>query len=193
MHDEGTIARPPGLRLDTGGTAKGLAADLAASLFGDRPRFFVDCAGDLRLRGGPSRDVFDVVVEHPLTGEPAATLPVTEGAVATSGLGRRLWRGASGRPAHHLLDPARGRRAWTGLVSATALAPSGLEAETLAKAALLRGPAGARELLGPRGGVLVHDDGAVERVGRPVGRRPRLRVRLSRPPDRPGPRPAASR
>jgi FAD:protein FMN transferase len=84
--------------------------------------------------------------------------------VATSGLARRLWRGPDGRPAHHLLDPATGEPAWTGLISATALAPTTLEAEALAKAALLRGPAGARRVLGRRGGVLVDDDGAVESV-----------------------------
>ena len=93
------------------------------------------------------------------------------GGVATSGLARRVWRSPGG-VAHHLLDPATGEPAWTGLISATALAPTALHAETLAKAALLRGPAGARRLLGRRGGVLVHDDGTVERVGtdRPVVR-----------------------
>ena len=165
----GTITRPPGLRLDTGGTTKGLAADAAAQLLRDRGagRVVADCGGDLRVAGAPA----DVVVEHPLTGAPAATLRVA-GGVATSGLARRVWPHPGGGTAHHLLDPATGAPAWTGLISATALAPTALHAEALAKAALLRGPAGARRLLARRGGVLVHDDGAVERVGidRPVAR-----------------------
>jgi thiamine biosynthesis lipoprotein len=165
----GTITRPPGLRLDTAGTTKGLAADAAAQLLRDRGarRVVADCGGDLRVAGAPA----DVVVEHPLTGAPAATLRVA-GGVATSGLARRVWPQPGGRTAHHLLDPATGAPAWTGLISATALAPTALHAEALAKAALLRGPAGARRLLARRGGVLVHDDGAVERVGvdRPVAR-----------------------
>ncbi len=181
----GSITRPPGLRLDTGGTTKGLAADAAAQLLRDAGalRVVVDCGGDLRVSGAPA----DVVVEHPATGAPAATLRV-RGGVATSGLARRVWpqpgadatsglaRRVRARPggghAHHLLDPATGAPAWTGLISATALAPTALHAEALAKAALLRGPAGARRLLARRGGVLVHDDGAVERVGvdRPVAR-----------------------
>ena len=67
-------------------------------------------------------------------------LRLATGAVATSGLNVRLWRRADGTPAHHLLDPATGDPAWTGVVGATALAPTALEAETLAKAALLSGP-----------------------------------------------------
>ena len=93
------------------------------------------------------------------------TLRVTDGAVATSGLDRRVWRRPDGAYAHHLLDPATGEPAWTGLISATALAPTALEAEALAKAALLSGPERARRVLAAGGGVLVHDDGRVERIG----------------------------
>jgi hypothetical protein len=51
-------------------------------------------------------------------------------------------------------------------VGATALGPGGaLEAETLSKMALLAGPDGAREVLAEHGGVIVHDDGAVEILG----------------------------
>jgi thiamine biosynthesis lipoprotein ApbE len=49
----------------------------------------------------------------------------------------------------------------------TALAPTAVEAEALAKAALLSGPTDGRRLLSARhGGVLVHDDGDVEPVTR---------------------------
>jgi thiamine biosynthesis lipoprotein len=73
--------------------------------------------------------------------------------------------GPRGALAHHLIDPATGAPAWTGLLTATALAPTALEAEALAKAALLSGPsAGALLLRAHRGGVLVHDDGTVEPI-----------------------------
>jgi FAD:protein FMN transferase len=80
------------------------------------------------------------------------------GGVATSGIGRRSWIGSDGRPAHHLLDPASGRPAFTGIVQATALAPTALEAEIRAKAAVLSGPDGAPGWL-PDGGVIVLDSG----------------------------------
>ena len=139
----------------------------------------VDCGGDLRVALARGAAPLDVVVEHPRTGDRAATLRVAGGGVATSGLARRLWHGPDGRPAHHLLDPATGEPAWTGLISATAVAATTLEAEALAKSAFLRGPAGARRVLGRRGGVLVHDDGAVEPVV--AAARMRLGVRSGEP------------
>jgi thiamine biosynthesis lipoprotein len=87
----------------------------------------------------------------------------------------RIWRGPDGRYAHHLLDPATGEPAWTGLIGATALADIAVEAETLSKTALLSGPAGGREVLAEQGGLLVHDNGRVEPVG-PLSVKPRVRV-----------------
>ncbi len=81
------------------------------------------------------------------------------GGVATTGIGRRAWLGADGRPAHHLLDPATGLPAYTGVVQATALAPSAVLAEIHAKAAVLSGPDRAPAWL-PWGGLLVFEDGS---------------------------------
>ncbi len=94
---------------------------------------------------------------------------VRRGGVATSGLNVRIWRRRDGHFAHHLLDPSTGRPVWSGLIGATALGDSALEAETLSKMALLLGPAGAREVLAEHGGVIVHDDGAVEVIGPVTG------------------------
>ena len=73
----------------------------------------------------------------------------------------RSWLDRDGRPAHHLLDPASGRPAFTGLVQVTALAPSALEAEALSKAALLSGP-GAGQAWLSHGGLVVYEDGQFE-------------------------------
>ena len=136
----------------------------------------IDCAGDVRIGGREAAwRPFQIDVHHPLGGEVVHRLRLGWGAVATSGLDVRLWRTPDGGYAHHLIDPATGGPAWTGLLSATALAASALEAETLAKAALLSGPSGARRILRVTGGVLVHDDGDVEPVG-PVHERRRLRL-----------------
>jgi FAD:protein FMN transferase len=147
------VRRPPGLRIDGGGLAKGLFADVVAETLGDRT-FAIDCAGDLRL-GGAARAVH---VESPFDGGILHTFELSGGGVATSGIGRRSWLDRTGAPAHHLLDPASGRPAFTGVVQATALAPTALEAEARAKAAVLSGPDGAADWL-PHGGVIVLDDG----------------------------------
>jgi thiamine biosynthesis lipoprotein len=174
--DAGTIARPPGLRLDTGGSGKGHAADLAAELLEGYENWAVDCGGDVRI-GGEAGLPRDVQIEDPFTGEILETRAVTRGAVATSGLRSRIWRGPDGRVAHHLLDPATGRPAFTGLVAATALAPTTVEAEARAKAALLSGPAGAAARLAPHGGLAVAEDGSLVRPPA-AGPAPRLTFRL---------------
>ncbi|HEY2769576.1 MAG TPA: hypothetical protein VGI87_03370, partial [Solirubrobacteraceae bacterium] len=56
-----------------------------------------------------------------------------------------------------------GRPAYTGVVQATALAPTGVEAETRSKAALLSGPDAAPGWLA-HGGVVVLDDGTAQVV-----------------------------
>ena len=172
----GEIIRPPGLRFDSGGTGKGLAADMVAATLRGYSRFIVDCGGDIRIGGADAlARPYEVNVEHPISGTRAHVLRLGSGGVATSGINVRIWRDARGRYAHHLLDPASGKPAWTGLVGATALGDSALEAETLSKAALLSGPERGREILAGRGGVLIHDSGRAELVG-PLAVAPRIRL-----------------
>jgi thiamine biosynthesis lipoprotein len=176
----GVIRRPPGLAFDTGGTGKGLAADMLARRLGDYARFVVDCGGDIRVGGfAIETQPYEIEVEHPLTGERAHAVNLAAGGIATSGLNVRVWRNSDGRYAHHLLDPSTGEPAWTGLVGATALGDSALEAETLSKAALLSGPEAARRFLESKGGFLVHDDGRVELVGS-FDARPRFGITVPR-------------
>jgi FAD:protein FMN transferase len=154
----GTVARPPGLKFDSGGIAKGVFADELGALLSGHDAFVIDCAGDIRLggRAGVAREVhiagpFDESVVH--------TFMLTSAGVTTSGIGRRSWIGIDGGPAHHLLNPATGRPAFTGVVQATALAPTAAEAEMRSKAAVLSGPDGADGWL-IHGGVVVYDDGS---------------------------------
>jgi FAD:protein FMN transferase len=154
----GIVTRAPGLRIDSGGLAKGLFADVLAARLSKHRSFAVDCAGDIAI-GGRAGAARRVEVESPLDGSVLHTFDVLAGGVATSGIARRSWLDEHGRPAHHLLDPASGRPVFTGIVQATALAPSALEAEIRAKSALLAGPRAARAQL-PHGGVVVLDSGA---------------------------------
>ena len=153
----GTVTRPPGVRIDPGGIAKGVFADELASLLTGYGAFVVDCGGDMRLGGrlGLAREVH---VSSPFDDAILHTFASASGGVATSGVGRRSWLDRDGRPAHHLLDPATGRPAFTGIVQVTALAPTATEAESLAKAALLSGPVLAEGIL-VHGGAIVLEDG----------------------------------
>lgn len=153
--DAGEVTRPPGLHVDGGGIVKGLFADLIGETLGEHDGYAVDCEGDLRV-GGAAGVARSVEVTAPFDGSVLHELAVADGGIATSSITKRSWLDR-GRPAHHLLDPATGRPAYTGVVQVTALAPTALEGEALAKAALLSGPDGAAAWL-HHGGVIVFDD-----------------------------------
>jgi thiamine biosynthesis lipoprotein len=175
VDDRGRLVRPSGVRLDSGGIGKGLIADVAAFTVPAGIRYAISCGGDLAVGGATPIAPWDVAVDSARTGAPVHWLRVRKGGVATSGITSRLWRRPDGAHAHHLLDPSTGEPAWTGLVAVTAVAATALDAEVLAKTAMLSGPGRARTLIARRGGVLQHDDGRVEIVTGPPT------VRLRRP------------
>ena len=169
-----TVTRPPGVRLDSGGLAKGMFADVLAETLATHAAFAVNCAGDLAI-GGREGVRRPVRVESPFDGSLLHTFTRRAGGVATSGIGRRRWSDGDGLPAHHLLDPSTGRPAFTGIVQVTAFAASALEAEIRTKAAILSGPRAAAAWLRD-GGVIVLDDGSHVVIDPPP------LVTLSRPP-----------
>jgi thiamine biosynthesis lipoprotein len=154
-HAAGVVTRPVGVHLDGGGIVKGLFADLLGELLAEHDGYAIDCEGDLRV-GGAAGVERTIQVTAPFDGSVLHELAVSDGGVATSSITKRSWL-ERGRPAHHVLDPATGMPAYTGVVQVTALAPTALEGEALAKAALLSGPAGAPGWL-RHGGVVVFDD-----------------------------------
>ncbi|MHB8631602.1 MAG: FAD:protein FMN transferase [Candidatus Limnocylindria bacterium] len=124
-----------GTAVDLGGIAKGWLADRAVERIG--PNALANFAGDLRARGtGPEGDGWPV-------GFGGRTVLLRGLGAATSGTDGRRW----GERLHHLIDPRTGLPANTDLVAVSVLAPTGAEAEVLAKTALLLGRlAGARLL-----------------------------------------------
>jgi thiamine biosynthesis lipoprotein len=160
---EAIVRRPPDMRIDSGGSGKGLAADLAAARLAHLSSYAVDCGGDIRI-GGAAGLERPVEVLHPFSPSAGMHLSLAAGGIATSGLRTRIWNHADGY-SHHLIDPGTGTPAWTGVVQATAIAPTAAQAETLAKAALLSGPGGARRFLSRHGGLIVLDSGGVEAIG----------------------------
>jgi FAD:protein FMN transferase len=158
----GAVTRPAGLRLDPGGIAKGVFADELASLLAGFDAFALDCAGDIRL-GGSAHTTRQVNVASPFADTTLHRFELAAGGVATSGIGKRSWLCSDGRPGHHLLDPGTGGPAFTGVVQATALAPTTTEAEVLAKAAVLSGPERAAGWL-VHGGAVVLEDGSCQVV-----------------------------
>lgn len=163
--EAGTVERPPGVEIDSGGVAKGMLADEVAASLEEFPAYAVDCCGDVRIGGRAGRPR-RIRVEDPFGEKPIHSLRVASGGIATSGITRRSWVGEDGVLAHHLIDPATGSPAFTGVVQATALAPTAFLADVYAKWALLSGPETGLSRL-PHGGVLVLADGSVATVPAP--------------------------
>ncbi len=77
--EAGTIERPPGLRLDLGGSGKGHIADRVARHFADTTDWVVDCGGDIRVGGARA-----VEIAHPLHAHrPHAHRPTPTGRTPT--------------------------------------------------------------------------------------------------------------
>jgi len=162
-----SVIRPVGVRIDSGGLGKGMAADIAAEAMRGLELFSVECSGDLRI-GGSDGEERSIEVASPVEGEgPIARILLSEGAIATSGVTRRSWQKTDGESAHHLIDPRTGEPADTGLVQVTAIAPTALEAEVRTKAALLSGPDEAAEWL-VHGGLVVTGEGDIHTFGENV-------------------------
>jgi thiamine biosynthesis lipoprotein len=139
------VTLPAGVTLDLGGIAKGHTADLvaAAVLDAGADGVAVNLGGDVRVAGEPDGDEWHVGVEDPFApGTLLTTIRLASGAVATSSVLRRRWRGTAG-PAHHLIDPVTGAPAISDLASVTVAAATAAWAEVHAKAALLAGSAAA--------------------------------------------------
>lgn len=149
------VARPPGLRFDLDGVAKGWLADRACWLLAGWPGAVVDADGDLALAAADGVEwLIDVTDPRAPDGPPLATLRLgsdggwrrTAG-IATSGTSVHRWHFADGRVTHHLIDARDGRPAQTDVVQATVVAPTAREAEVMAKAAVILGSAAAVDYL----------------------------------------------
>jgi thiamine biosynthesis lipoprotein len=144
------LVLPDGMELDLGGIGKEYAVDRAAAVVAARARrpFLVNFGGDL-YAPGPRADgrAWSVGIDDPERTGVAAThrVDLERGGLATSGDARRyvMWQG---RRLGHILDPRTGWPVEGAPHSVTVLAPTCLEAGTLATLAILEGP-GARAFL----------------------------------------------
>jgi len=118
----------PNVGIDLGGIAKGWMADRLCARLGDNA--LVNLGGDLRARGrGPEGDGWPV-------GLAGTTVMLDDHAAATSSALRRRW----GDGLHHVIDPRTGRPAASGLAEVSVVTRTAVDAEIVAKAALIAGP-----------------------------------------------------
>lgn len=163
----------PGMELDFGGFGKEYAVDRAAAVLhaAGVASALVNLAGDLAILGPqPGGSPWRVGIRHPRReGAIIAALPVSSGAIATSGDYERFIE-VDGVRHCHILDPRTGRSA-RGLRSVTVHAPSCLVAGSATTVAMLKGEAGGLAWLAELGldWLAVLEDGSVREA---FGRRP---------------------
>jgi thiamine biosynthesis lipoprotein len=140
--DEAThsITLPRSVRLDFGGVAKGWAAHEAVKRLKVFGPTLVNAGGDIAISGPMAkRQPWLVGVKNPFEpGTDIEVLYLKRGGVATSGKDRRHWS-QNGLFRHHIINPLTGQPAETDVLTATVVAPTVMEAEAAAKAALILG------------------------------------------------------
>lgn len=137
----GLLTIPDGMELDLGAVAKGYAADQATALLAEAgiSSAKLELGGNVQLLGTkPDGSPWRVAVRDPSGEGYAGILETADRAVVTSGGYERYFE-ADGATYWHILDPADGRPAHSGLVSATIVADSGLLADALSTALFVMG------------------------------------------------------
>ncbi len=137
----GLVELRDGVRLDFGGIGKGFAVDYALRTLSLESGVLVNAGGDLAVAGPPPEGGWICDVGTTFDSEIEETIVLHEGAIATSGLGRRQWQ-RDGQRLHHLIDPRSGKPGSSPWRIVTVGARSCVAAEVAAKVAWLRGGSG---------------------------------------------------
>ena len=131
VHLSGGSARlDPGTMIDLGGLAKGYTADRVAEIFQEHavPRGKVELGGNILVIGDkPDGTAWRVGVQDPKHPDEAdglvCVLNLTDAFAVTSGSYQRYFE-QDGKRYHHIIDPATGCPADSGLTSVTVVADS---------------------------------------------------------------------
>jgi thiamine biosynthesis lipoprotein len=145
--DGRSLRAPAGTLLDLGATAKAYAADASAAAVAERlgTGVLIALGGDIAT-AGPAPDGGWRILVQDGPAEPACTVTLPAGAaLATSSTISRRWRRGRSN-VHHILDPRTLRPAPPVWRTASAAAYTCVRANTLATAALVRGPRAPRFL-----------------------------------------------
>jgi thiamine biosynthesis lipoprotein len=141
-----------GMALGLGGIAKGYAIDRAATVLRSRDyrNFLVNGGGDVLTAGTRGGQPWRIGVRNPRGGknELVARLNLSGGAVVTSGDYERF-QIVDGVRYHHIIDPRTGYPARL-CQSVTIVAPAAEDADVLATAVFVQGPAKGLQLVSGR-------------------------------------------
>lgn len=138
-----TVSVPAGSELDLGAVAKGYTGDCLMKILKERgvTSAMLDLGGNIQTLGTkPDGSPWRIAVKNPFdSNEMIGVLEVADKAVITSGSYERYFVGEDGRQYWHILDPADGYPADSGLVSVTIVGESGTRCDGLSTALFVMG------------------------------------------------------
>jgi thiamine biosynthesis lipoprotein len=137
MLDGRHVFVPEGVEIDLGATAKAVAADWCANAIVESTGSgaLVCLGGDVATAGEPPPGGWQVAIRD-TDDDPACQVTLSAGAaIATSSTVRRSW----GAGSHHILDPETGRPVDPFWRSASVVAPTCAQANTISTAAIVKG------------------------------------------------------
>lgn len=164
--EAGAAALPPGMEIDLGSVAKGYTGDALAALLkqGGAASALLDLGGNIQAVGSkPDGSPWRVAIRDPAGDGNIGVVEVADQAVVTSGGYERYFE-EDGVRYWHIIDPATGWPARSGLTSVTVVGESGLLCDGLSTALFVMGREGALEHWRQHRdfeAVLVSEDGSV--------------------------------
>ncbi len=142
-HGETAELRKPEQSIDLGGIGKGFAGDRCMETLREYGIIsaFINIGGNTSTLGNkPDGSLWRVGIRHPRRdGCLLGAVEVTGKAVVTSGDYERYFIDRRGKRRHHILNPATGYPARSGLISVTVVADTALTADALSTAIFVAG------------------------------------------------------
>jgi len=140
--DGATVTRGEGQSLDMGALGKGIACDIARDIAAANgiDKAVVSVGGSVMLYSASGNETFTVGIRNPggEASEYMGILTLKSGFVSTSGNYEKFFE-LGGKRYHHILDPATGYPADSGLTSVTVFCQSGLASDALSTACFVLG------------------------------------------------------
>ena len=125
--DGGTVALGQGQSIDLGGIAKGYTSDRAEAIFraAGVESGSISLGGNVYVQGSkPDGSLWRVAVQDPQNSSAAAVVLELSDAYAVTSGGYQRYFDQDGKRYHHIIDPATGFPADSGLLSVTVVAPA---------------------------------------------------------------------
>ena len=137
----GQVTIPEGMTIDLGSIAKGYAGQLAAQYLRDQgvTSALLNLGGNVQTIGSkPDGTPWSIGIQDPKGSSPMMALSVSDQAVITSGGYERYFE-QDGQTYWHIMDPATGRPARSGLLSVSVIGEQGSVCDALSTALFVMG------------------------------------------------------